>query len=131
MKKFLIVLLIFISILFVLGLSCSILLTKQMQESAERLSALEEPDLVSVKDGTYIGREETPLVKVEVEVTVMSHKIVSIEIKRHDNGKGKPSETIIDAMMRNNTTDVELVTGATMSSLVIRAAVINALSQGK
>ncbi len=130
MKKFLIVLLIFISILFVLGLSCSILLTKQMQESAERLSALEEPDLVSVKDGTYIGREETPLVKVEVEVTVKSHKIVSIEIKRHDNGKGKPSETIIDAMMRNNTTDVELVTGATMSSLVIRAAVINALSQG-
>ena len=130
MKKFLIVLLIFISILFVLGLSCSILLTKQMQESAERLSALEEPDLVSVKDGTYIGREETPLVKVEVEVTVKSHKIVSIEIKRHDNGKGKPAETIIDAMMRNNTTDVELVTGATMSSLVIRAAVINALSQG-
>ena len=130
MKKFLIVLLIFISILFVLGLSCSILLTKQMQESAERLSALEEPDLVSVKDGTYIGREETPLVKVEVEVTVKSHKIVSIEIKRHDKGKGKPAETIIDAMMRNNTTDVELVTGATMSSLVIRAAVINALSQG-
>lgn len=131
MKKFLIVLLIFISILFVLGLSCSILLTKQMQESAERLSALEEPDLVSVKDGTYIGREETPLVKVEVEVTVKSHKIASIEIKRHDNGKGKPAEAIIDAMVRNNTTDVELVTGATMSSLVIRAAVINALSQGK
>lgn len=65
MKKFLIVLLIFISILFVLGFSCSILLTKQMQESAERLSALEEPDLVSVKDGTYIGREETPWSKLK------------------------------------------------------------------
>lgn len=66
-----------------------------------------------------------------MEVTVKSHKIASIEIKRHDKGKGKPAEAIIDAMVRNNTTDVELVTGATMSSLVIRAAVINALSQGK
>ena len=44
--------------------------------------------------------------------------------------KGKPGEAIVDAMIKSNTPDVELVSGATMSSLVIRSAVIDALENG-
>ena len=64
------------------------------------------------------------------KVTVENKTISSISILRHENGKGKPGEAIVDAMIKSNTPDVELVSGATMSSLVIRSAVIDALENG-
>lgn len=74
--------------------------------------------------------EETPLVKVEVSVTVRNHRITAIDIIRHECGTGKKAEAIIDEMVRLNTSEAELVSGATLSSKVIRAAVRNALASG-
>ena len=83
-----------------------------------------------MEDGIYREKVETMLVKAEVEVSVKNHKIISISIIKHDNGKGKPAEAIIDDIVKDNSTDVELIAGATMSSLVIRAAVIDAVNKG-
>lgn len=74
--------------------------------------------------------EETPLVKAEVSVTVRNHRITAIDIIRHDCGTGKKAEAIIDEMVRLNTSEAELVSGATLSSKVIRAGVRNALASG-
>ena len=64
-------------------------------------------------------------------MTVKKERLKSIEILRHENGKGKRAKAIVDDMVRNNDSEVELVSGATVSSICIRSAVRDALAQGR
>ena len=63
-------------------------------------------------------------------MTVKKERLEGIEILRHENGKGKRAKAIVDDMVRNNDSEVDLVSGATVSSICIRSAVRNALAQG-
>ena len=130
MKKIFRVFIVLILFILILVVSCTAMMNKEMEKAKNELMLVEDPDLSKVEDGTYKGKVETMLVKVELEVSVKNHKIISISIIKHDNGKGKPAEAIIDDIVKDNSTDVELIAGATMSSLVIRAAVIDALNKG-
>lgn len=84
-------------------------------------------DMSTVTDGIYIGREDTTLVKVEVEVTVENHAIQKIHILKHENGLGGDAEKIIDEMVSQNSYNVDAISGATVSSTVIKKAVMDAL----
>lgn len=130
MKKAFRFFLVLFLILLILAVSCTAMMNKGMEKAKNELMLIEDPDLSKVDDGIYKGKFDTMLVKAEVEVSVVNHKIVSILIIKHENGKGKPAETIVDTIIKDNSTDVELVAGATMSSLIIRAAVIDALNKG-
>ena len=130
MKKAFRFFLVLFLILLILAVSCTAMMNKGMEKAKNELMIIEDPDLSKVDDGIYKGKFDTMLVKAEVEVSVVNHKIVSILIIKHENGKGKPAETIVDTIIKDNSTDVELVAGATMSSLIIRAAVIDALNKG-
>lgn len=70
------------------------------------------------------------MVQVEVEVEVKDHKIVNINLLKHECGTGKPAESILDEMVKNNTDDVDVVSGATVSSKTLRNAVNKALQSG-
>ena len=83
-----------------------------------------------VADGTYEGTAETPLVKVTVEVTVQEHALREIRLLRHENGQGAPAEAMLPEMLSRNTSEVDSVSGATLSSKAIRAAVRDALAKG-
>lgn len=87
-------------------------------------------DMSQVADGTYLGSSDGGMVKVEVEVVIENHEIVTINLLKHENGQGKPAEAILDEMVRQNTDDVDAVSGATISSQTIRNAVNRALQQG-
>ena len=130
MKKIFRVFIVLIFFVLILVVSCTAMMNKEMEKAKNELMLVEDPDLSKVEDGTYKGKVETMLVKVELEVSVKNHKIISISIIKHDNGKGKPAEAIIDDIVKDNSTDVELIAGATMSSLVIRATVIDAVNKG-
>ncbi|HBN82690.1 MAG TPA: hypothetical protein DDZ89_02500 [Clostridiales bacterium] len=91
---------------------------------------VDEVDLHSVQDGVYIGKSETTLVKVEVKVEVKDHKIIRIDILKHEHGKGEKAERITDDMIRENKIDVDAISGATTSSEVIKSAVSDALTNG-
>ena len=84
-------------------------------------------DLSQVADGVYTGHSETDLVKVEVRVTVAEGMIRDIEILKHECGKGRPANEIVNDMIEKNDIEVDAVSGATMSSEVIKAAVRDAL----
>ena len=84
-------------------------------------------DLSQVADGVYDGHSETDFVKVAVRVTVADEMIKDIEILKHECGKGLPANEIVNDMIKNNTVEVDTVSGATMSSEVIKAAVRDAL----
>ena len=129
MKKIFRVFIVLILFILILVVSCTAMMNKEMEKAKNELMLVEDPDLSKVEDGIYREKVETMLVKVELEVSVKNHKIISISIIKHDNGKGKPAEAIIDDIVKDNSTDVELIAGATMSSLVIRAAVIDAVTK--
>lgn len=84
-----------------------------------------------VADGVYRGSAETSLVKVEVEVTVQNHTIIRIDILKHENGMGSKAEAITKDMVSQNTYEVDTISGATLSSEVIKSAVSIALEKGK
>ena len=87
-------------------------------------------DLSHVADGVYNGHSETDLVKVDVRVTVANGNIEDIEILKHECGKGHPADVIVNDMIKDDTVDVDAVSGATMSSEVIKDAVRDALRSG-
>ena len=90
-----------------------------------------EVDVSQVKDGIYEGRSETDMVKVDVRVTVSNGYISDIEIVRHECGKGKIANVIVEDMIEKDDVEVDAVSGATFSSEVIKDAVRNALRKGK
>ena len=86
-------------------------------------------DLSQVEDGRYIGEEYAGLVKVRLEVTVEGGEIKGIDILLHRQIRGKAAEAIVADIIRTNSIDVDVISGATSSSEVIRAAVYQALSE--
>lgn len=101
------------------------------RQAEQRLDAVPVTRISAVEDGIYEGEVETALVKVTVVVTVADHQIRDIQLTRHENGRGAPAEAMLAEMVRQNTSEVDTVSGATMSSKTIRAAVRNALAKGR
>ncbi len=62
---------------------------------------------------------------------VENHTITDIDILKHDNGKGKAAEAITSDVIKNQSVQVDVVTGATYSSKVILKAIENALTSSR
>ena len=124
--------LIVISALLVITLFAGGLYLKSIGDYKAKVNALtfDEIDLTKVEDGVYEGQCDTGVVRARVQVTVRDHRMESIELLEHENGRGTPAEAILDQMLQNQTTAVDAVSGATCSSKVIRKAVENALAEG-
>lgn len=130
MKKLIRALLLLLLALALLVLGGMVAMQAQARKSMAELDAVPVIPLSDVADGVYEGVQETPLVKVTVSVTVQNHAIAGIQLLRHENGRGAPSEALLEEMVRQDTSEVGVVSGATMSSKVITAAVRNALAKG-
>ncbi len=130
MKKVGKILLVIGCILGIAVCGLGLVIKKQVSRMYEQLdaAAVIAPDHVA--DGTYEGTAETPLVKVTVAVTVENHTLKDIQLLRHENGKGAPAEAMLPEMLSKNTSEVDTVSGATMSSKAIRAVVRDALAKG-
>jgi uncharacterized protein with FMN-binding domain len=110
-------------------LLASLLLASCMTNKVE----IGSPDLGKAADGTWKGYYDGRLVKVEVAVGIASHRIESIEILRHECGKGKPAERIVDSVVAAQSLQVDVVSGASYSSRCILKAIetaIEAASRG-
>lgn len=88
-------------------------------------------DIASVPDGVRRGEFDARRLAAEVEVTVRGGRLEAIRLIDHVNERGKAAEAILDAMVREQRLDVDVVTGATNSSRAIRKAVENALTGKK
>jgi len=84
--------------------------------------------LQNAPDGVYYGEYKNGIVLARVEVTIRDHVIVDIEILEHRNGRGQAAEYIVNDVMETQSTDVDVVSGATYSSTTILKAIENALT---
>lgn len=91
--------------------------------------AVGEFQLGSIADGSYEGEYSAGIVSAAVTVTVKDKKVTDIVINRHENGLGKKAERIVDDIIEKQSLNVEAVSGATLSSNVIRKAVEEAVAK--
>lgn len=123
--------LIILGILFGLFIVSGVILFTSMKNDVETYNNFDYStiDLSAVEDGTYLGTEESVLVKVSVKVVVKDHTIRNVIILSHQCGQGRPAEKIVSDIVSQNSLDVDVVSGATVSSNVIKMAVYQALAK--
>lgn len=86
----------------------------------------------SLIDGTYEGMAKKGPVKVLAKVTIDHQRIANIELVEHRNWRGGAAETIIpDRIIDAQSTRVDVVSGATLSSAVIMNAVEDAVRKAR
>lgn len=119
-----------LSLLFVTVLSGSIyyfVSTKIVKESNDIV--LNNLQLDNVDDGIYIGEYALSPVKVKVEVVIKNNIVEKIEILEHQKGIGDKAEKITEDVINKQSLNVDVVSGATVSSKVILKAVDNAVNK--
>ncbi|HUI69763.1 MAG TPA: FMN-binding protein [Spirochaetia bacterium] len=111
------------------GLALAALLAAiSLQSCASGKIDVKTPSFASLPDGTYRGSYDGGLVNATVDVTVASGRIEKVTIVSHRCGRGKPAEAIVDDVVKNQSLDVDVVSGATRSSKVILKAIEVALT---
>jgi len=107
--------------------SCT--MTDALKE-AERTRELEisTPALHEMPPGTYRGSYEAGMVAAEVEATVSDGVITSLTLLRHETWRGGDAERLIDRIMEEQSLELDVVTGATISSKTILKATEVALA---
>ena len=128
-KKILIIVLIVIAAIVVIGGLVLKNVIGKLDEGLEELMAIEikNVDFSQIPDGTYSGKYKQFPIDVEVSVVIRDEKIQDVDILKHVNGKGKDGEKVIDRVMTEQSLEVDTVTGATYSSIVILKAIEQAL----
>jgi uncharacterized protein with FMN-binding domain len=86
-------------------------------------------NLSNIKDGKYYGEYHVQLVSVKLNVYVKNHRIYNIEVLEHKNGLGKKGEKITKNIIAKQSLEVDSISGATLSSNVIKKAIYNALNK--
>ena len=87
-----------------------------------------------LKDGTYTGEAAGMSPGLKVSVEVAEGKISSVEVTEHAETEGyceEALEQIPGAIVEKNSTDVDAVSGATLTSNAIKEAVNQALEGAK
>jgi uncharacterized protein with FMN-binding domain len=88
---------------------------------------IEDVALNSAQDGVYSGEYNTTLVKATVKVNIKDNIIQDVEIVKHQCGKGKKAEAVVDRVVQNQSLKVDAISGATYSSKVILKAIEKAV----
>ena len=97
---------------------------------AVKETTIEEVNISDIPDGVYIGEYDVNFIYAKVEVRVQNGEITDIIILEHRHEHGKAAETVINEIVDEQRIDVDAVSGATNSSIVIKKAVENALKSG-
>ena len=122
MKKAIII----FGVIIAIGIICCLALTASIKRSISQIENA-EINMNNINDGVYSGHSELGPVVVDVNVEVENHKLIKVDLVRHDCGLGHPAEAITEKMVEQNTFDVDAVSGATVSSEIIKNAVNKAL----
>ncbi len=94
---------------------------------AVKETTIEEVNISDIPDGVYIGEYDVNFIYVKVEVDVSGGKIIDVRILEHRQERGKDAEAVANEIVDEQRIDVDTVSGATNSSIVIKKAVEVAL----
>ena len=128
MKKAMIVILSILGVLIVVGAGGVFYITNGL-EAGENL-AINPVDLTAIEDGTYAGVYQAGRWSNEVAVSVADHQIANIAVvKTVTIDDPELTNTIINNVIKNQSTTVDTVSGATVTSKAYLKSIENALTQ--
>ena len=114
--------------LFAAGLVLSKVISEAEKNFKELVNMqIRNIDLTEVQDGVYNGKYKAFPVSVEVNVIVANHQITEIELVKHFNGQGSSAVAVLENVVEAQSLGVDVISGATYSSIVILKAVEVAL----
>ncbi len=118
-----------IMLLLLVGFVLGILYLKSVADyrQAVRETTFEDIHISDIPDGVYVGEYDVDFIYAKVEVAVQNGEITNINILEHRHERGKTAEVITDRIVDEQKIDVDAISGATNSSIVIKKAVENAL----
>ncbi len=101
----------------------------EVAEYQKRVKAatIKDLNIAEVPDGVYTGEYNVDFIYAKVQVTVEDGRFTDIELLEHRNDRGGPAEMIVEKMLDEQKIDVDTITGATNSSIVIKKAVEDAV----
>jgi uncharacterized protein with FMN-binding domain len=88
-------------------------------------------DFRQVPDGIYSGSYATFPVRVKIEAKMDSGKLTDLSLLEHRNGQGQKAEKILQDVLSSQHLQVDTISGATYSSVVMLKAVESALIDQK
>jgi uncharacterized protein with FMN-binding domain len=110
-------------------LCCLIILFSKMYSSIQSAyDSIAPLDLSELPDGVYKGKAGEFIISVELEVTVLDHRITEINILSQVCGNNYKALDTISRIIDEQSATVDAVTGATMSSKSIMVATHEALN---
>lgn len=129
MKRFLIIAGTIVLIFVLVAAGGVFYITRGLDEGAK--VTVDKVDLSSVSDGVYHGKYTSGRWTNELDVTVKDHKIRDIKVVK-DVTFPKPewAQQLFNRVVEKQNTDVEVVSGATVTSKAYLKAVENAFKQG-
>ena len=128
MKKAMIVILSILGVLVVVGAGGVFYITNGL-EAGENL-AINPVDLTAIEDGTYAGVYQAGRWSNEVAVSVADHQIANIAVvKTVTIDDPEMTSTIINKVIKNQSTTVDTVSGATVTSKAYLKSIEYALTQ--
>lgn len=93
---------------------------------------VQDVDLTTIPDGSYTGSFTHDDVRYEVESTIKDHTIVAIEILNNKKSRhGRKAERIIPVILERQTANVDGISGASISSMLLKKAVEDSLLNGQ
>jgi uncharacterized protein with FMN-binding domain len=99
--------------------------------NALKNAPISDTNISILKDGKYHGEYQVAPISVKLDVYVQAGRITKIDLIEHKNGKGKPAEASLQKIIDNQKINVDSVSGATYSSMVIKKAIEKALENNK
>ena len=123
------ILLFIVTILFLISLMFAAAYLESVNDykRAVKETTFSSIDISNISDGIYVGEYDVNFIYAKVEVTVQNGAITNIDILEHKNERGNSAEIVADRIIEEQKIDVDAVSGATNSSIVIKKAVENAL----
>ncbi|HOQ63801.1 MAG TPA: FMN-binding protein [Clostridia bacterium] len=112
-------------LLLAVGIIVYVLMVRQINKLEEQNFDL--VDLASLPVGRYQGEATALLVTARVEVFLQDGRIQQVNLLEHRHGPGYGAEAIADSIVEANSPDVDSISGATASSIVVKTAVLEAL----
>ena len=109
--------------------------SSETSSAAEPQTEKDSPATVTYKDGTYEGTSNAGINPgLKVSVVIKDGKIAEVNVIEHNETEGIGSvalERLPQAIVEAQSTKVDSVTGASLSSAAIKEAVNNALALAK
>lgn len=126
MKKLVKVSLILLAILLISVATMMFIFTNGMEDA--KAIQINSVDLSIVEDGDYVGSFDLTRWSNEIKVTVKDHQIIELELVDDVMFKiDEVTKTLFDRVIQNQSLDVDVETGATVTSHAYLKAIENAV----